>query len=1747
MYFIYYISFLKMVLTNVQKEKCEVLVARREKYFRKIQAVVDIAKNITKESVTLFRARLSKLDEIYSDFDRVCDEIDEFSATLEQEDKIDTKQSLKSFEELYYFVKSVALKYNVSPGVAATPPPGDFNSSGSGVGEIRVRLPKLDLPKFDGTLSSWPNFRDTYVALIHSNSSLKDIEKFHYLKASLSGWAAETISSVPSEAVSYSTAWETLLKNFDNNRLLASNYLDKILNFPPLKSESLSELKSFLSVFRENIAALNKLKIKDLGQFILLHIATNVLDSNTRYAFENAFKEEAFPSCDSLITFIESKCKILELSSKTPSGDVTQSRSTFRPPNPKSPKSRVYSSKVQSLVGSTISLICPFCRQSHKLVDCSKFLKENISKRFQFVKRMNFCFRCLSAGHKNSECPSSILCETCNQNHNRLLHFVKRREESTESAAKPASTPSITPEKSSTTALLQTSSLLTLSDDGLLGTAVLQIRDAFGTLVPFRAIVDTGSQRSYLTQSLASRLGFQKIKSQLSVAGIVEGAHAASKGVIESVICPRFDSKPEFPFRAEILNSVSSGDFNFPTFPLSPEIRQNIKGLELADPSFDVPGPIDGVIGSKIFCRSLKECQPYTKSTPAAISTDFGYVLMGDLPDSFPGLDESVSFFAPDLHTTLRNFWEIEEPSVKPLDHPEDILCENHFCSTYSRDDSGRYIVRLPFRDNLLPTDNRQLAMNRLCSQERRFVKQPSLGQQYNAFLKEYLDLGHMVPTSERSRYTIPHHAVFKPDSTTTKLRVVFDASAKQMGDVSLNDCLLTGPKLHKSLADIVCNFRLHKVAFTADISKMYRQIRIHPDDQPYQHIVWRRSPDLPIETFALQTVTYGTSCAPFLAIRTVREHAQVEGHKYPRAAFVLKEDIYVDDVVSGADSVEGALQLYKDITELCASGGFPLQKWLSNSPAFMSFISQNSDVQSFPLLSDTEGIHKILGLCWDPKLDVFTYSVCHEVGAFTKRSILSDIARIFDPLGYISPIIVFAKCLMQRLWQLKVGWDETIPSDLRSLWESFILELPLICKFSIPRLIPVLYSTQCQILGFADASERAYGCVIYVRTVDSSGVVQMHLLKSRSKVAPLKLLTIPRLELCAALLLVQTLIALEPCFQRYPPHSVHLWTDSTIVLAWLSLEPHSLKTFVAHRVVEITRAFPFSYWRHVGTEENPADIVSRGALPRQLEHCDLWWHGPKWALDPLDSWPNSRGTPTDLDLPEVKQVSLVAHSIETSSDLYKYFQNCSKLSRLSSRMAWVLRFIRNCKPCAKKIVGPLSLFEFRAALRKCVQVVQLVHFASEIKLIRASKPIQGSIKSLSPFLDSSGCLRVGGRLNNASLSWSKKHPLLLPKNSHLTKLIIEHYHVSYLHVGPRTLQSLLNREFWIMSGRSLIRKVVRSCPVCFRFRAQPSIPLMGDLPEARVSPPGRPFVHVGVDLAGPFNLRTSRLRKSPLVKGYFCMFVCLATKAVHLEVVSSLTTDAFLAALDRFLSRRGSGLNLYSDQGKNFIGAARRLKEVHELFMTFEDPLVRDQLSQREVVWHFNPPLSPNFGGLWEAAIKSVKSHLLRLTFDQSFTFEEFSTILTKIEAILNSRPLCPISPDPEDFDVLTPGHFLVGGPLVAIPEVPLNDVAMNRLSRWQLVQRITQGFWRRWSLEYLNTLQQRVKWTRSSPNLEPGTLVLVKSPGIPAVHWPTARVVDTHVGKDGVVRVVTLRTPSGEYKRPVSSLIPFPPATSV
>lgn len=1624
--------------------------------------------------------------------------------------------------ELYIVAKTVATQHRPTNVTVNNSDLIDVDYNGSRINNTvkhGSRLPEIPLPKFSGNLFDWPVFRDRFDALVGKRSDLTDIERFYYLIGCLKDEALHTISHIAVSEINYALAWSSLIERFNKPRQLATNIIEKLLSSPIYDRETVSELRNFLLLFADNVTMLKSLNIPNLSEFLLFSLASRCLPLTTRREFETDFLGH-YPGVNDLVMFIKARVSTFEV--------ADAAGHTHRPSNPGNNSKFIHEKsdrKTKSVLlststGSSYSK-CSFCHGAHVNEKCPKFIALSVEDRSRLARDKGACFRCLSPNHWANKCKLRKPCKHCDRRHHSLLH----------SSVTPPRSESSPPDNQP-----EHAALIGQSDQPmvLLGTALVHVRDSMGVMQSVRAIVDSASQISAMSSVCADRLGLRRNKWTIPLTGLAGVQVPNVEGIVDFCVSPRHAPDYSLQVQAWIFPRVTG---TMPSQQLPAHFKTKFDHLALADPSFDRPAPVELLLGADIFSQTFDGKRVVVDdSFPAAFSSLFGWVIIGSVADSLNhDYTANLVSLTVSLESAVERFWQVEEPEAAPIAFTDDGKCEEIYMSERTRDASGRFAVPLPFRgpvaEECFP-GSRLMALRRFENLERKLTLDPVLHTAYTKFMNEYIELGHMSPSSESGAYFLPHHAVFKA-SPASKIRVVFDASAKVTSGLSLNSQLLTGPKLQQDIVDVLLRFRVHEFVFTTDVCKMYRQIAVQPSYRKFQHILWRENPFHELKEFEMNTVTYGVNCAPYLALRVLNDIAESDCKNYPAVREVLRNQTYVDDACVGADTPDDALQLQDDLVHVLKGAGFELKKWTSNLESILLAVPPE-DRALDPLQFDLQdtGLTKVLGIQWHAPSDVFCYNVQVPSPVLTKRGVLSVIARIFDPLGLLAPSIFHAKHIMQLIWRADIGWDCPLPADCAKLWNNFIDELPALSDIRIHRYFGTRSQASVILCGFCDASERGYAATVYIRFTNQNGSTVVSLVGTKTKMSPMKSATMPRLELCAAVLLAKWMSRVKNTLSsKLLIDKLYAWSDSQVVLSWLTSRHSSFKMFVSNRVYQVQQLLPDCSWNYVRSAQNPADCASRGVPPRELASFSLYWSGPGFLHESVQQWSLPWTIMSSDQLPEWRTVSLTTTVEPVEDEWFRRFSSYTNMIRVVARMR---RFICRCR--RQQVASHfLTTSELRDSLRVIVQSSQNWSFADLRVALSHGSLVNRTLAQLRPVFDESGIIRVGGRLQNSSLSDDQKHPILLSKSSHLSLLVARHWHAATCHAGPRLITSLIIRTFWIMSIRVVIRKVRSQCVVCVRIAAQTPEPLMANLPSTRVQS-CRPFCRVGVDFAGPLTMRENKLRKARQYKVYICVFVCMSVKAVHLEVVTELSTAAFLAAFDRFVARRGLPQDIFSDCGTNFVGAAREIRL-----------LLVDSKNQELVTahspcnWHFNPPGAPHFGGLWEAAVKSMKSSLVRVLGTHNPTYEELSTVLCRIEAVLNSRPMTPMTSSPLDLDYLTPGHFLIGQPLLAVPDRAVSE-EQHVATRWKLLHQCHQAFWRRWSAEYLSSLQTRTKWCVDRPNIEVGNMVVVKDSQSPPLQWRIGRITKVIPGDDGVVRVAHVHTQSGDFSRPVVKLVLLP-----
>lgn len=1230
----------------------------------------------------------------------------------------------------------------------------------------------------------------------------------------------------------------------------------------------------------------------------------------------------------------------------------------------------------------------------------------------------------------------------------------------------------------------------------------------------------------------------------------------------------------EIPIEALIVSKING---SFPEKYIDCG-KTPIAFCELADSHFQYPAGVDLLLGAGV-CSEITQPSivKFTDNSKLlAQKTTLGYVIYGQTNDvgigkcsfhvALPSREEDSK-----LDEMLLQYWNADEiPSTRKWTALEELV-EDNFVKTFERNSDGRFVVTIPRKPDAGALGNSyRLAMACFLNVEKKLQRLPDLKAKYKEVMNDYINSGHMVQVepfrhvNDGKAYYMPHHPINYGGKTNKgKFRIVYNASAASSSGISFNDQQLPGPKLQPDLIEIFLKFRLKRFAMTADIKQMFRQVRISPSEWNYQRIFWREEPTLPLREYIITVVSWGMASAGFNSVRALRQCAIDGGSKYAVGAEIALNDFYFDDMLSGAHSEMDLLKAQAEVSKLLATGGFELAKWATNSKMLSNRII-NTDLD-VPLECG------LLGMKWNTITDSLrlkTDAIGLVSAVLTKRVVISAISKVYDPSGLVLPVIVTGKILQQNIWRVNnLGWDDELPRELKAQWTAFECNLKQLGQIEVPRWLGMCPEDDLELHIFCDASELAMGVVAHLVS-RSANRVAANIITSRSKVAPLKKLTIPCLELSAAVMGAKLAPFIQRAF-KLSSLQTYFWTDSQIVIHWLNRVPHSLEPFVANRVSVIQELTHRDRWNHISGVENPADLLTRGATTEELIASKIWWNGPSWLQVDKSQWKVNKSCKESLPVSVPLQCNILtqpsisykskkgkpimrvfSHSITITTvsadgEEHSLLNKISNLAKLLRVTAYVQRFIRNIKRNLSKEIGIprlTILCEYRQALLFWIAHTQRLFYTKEIDAVLSNKPVErsSSLAKLTPTLIGDGLLRMTGRLENSLLPFNTKHPIILPPQSRLSHLLVLQTHLLTLHGGPQLVIAQLRKTYWINRLRQVSKGIIHRCIKCVRFRQTAAEQLMGQLPPERVTI-GEAFARTGVDFAGPFTMtravgRPTRGSDKSTEKAWLSIFVCLASRAVHVEVLCGLTVCEFLSAFERFIMRKGRCFHLYSDNGTTFIGTdnelARTLKEWSTSFPA-------EKLHAFNTQWNFITPAAPFKGGIWEAAVKSFKFHLRRIVGGQSMTKDALTQVAVQIEGCLNSRPLWPSSDDPSDLHVVTPADLFIGKPIISQPlaEYVVN-VPQNRLSWWQQRQKMHQKLWQLWQDNYLTSLQTRGKWFSIQNNIKIDDMVIVRDDNLPPTQWCVGRIVKTYPGKDGLVRSVRVKTVRNELDRPITKI---------
>nr|XP_055041009.1 uncharacterized protein LOC129428127 [Misgurnus anguillicaudatus] len=1609
------------------------------------------------------------------------------------------------------------------------------------------RLPMPEPTIFSGDPIHFVEWKTSFQLLIDKRQ-ISPADKLYYLKRYVTGPARKTLEGIfyRNDEEAYQDAWKRLQDRYGQPFIIQRAFREKLTSWPRIQTKDAEGLRNFSDFLNACTDAMPHVKGLDIlndceeNRKLVCKLPDWAAARWNRQATQALSETQNFPTFHDFARFVSAEAEIA-CNPITSYSALHASEANKERPNPKLVRSKanVFHTKMVTQHENprlSIKVIkpCLFCQsEEHRIHDCSKFSVRSLEERRQFIKENKLCYGCLKPGHSARECRYRHTCNTCRRRHPTCLHddtFVMRSRSSPSHASENG------PERVVTTSLSVESGCTSTITSMIVPVWLSSQRDPVSEKLVY-ALLDTQSDSVFVEEAVSQGLKVNSCPVTLRLTTMIGKDSLTSSERVSGLRVRGFNSTIVLDLPPAYTKQCIPVDrAHIPTN----ETARHWKHLTaLTD---KIPPLQDCEVGLLIGYNCSRALAPReviigADNEPYAVRTDLGWSIVGPSlknHESVSGVNichrvsikEMPSVTPADLIKLLESDFKDTNDNTKAVSQ-EDIMFLNKLEENVKMNKDNHLEMPLPFRQRPFLPDNKPLAVVRLQHLKRRFEKDKVYKEHYVKFMEEIIENGDaegdLDEGKEGEKWYIPHHGVYH-SKKPGKIRIVFDCSAKYKG-ASLNDHLLTGPDLMNSLVGILLRFRQHPVALMCDVERMFHQFHVDKADRDYLRFLWWRNGDVnsPPQTFRMRVHLFGASSSPGCANFGLKHLAKKGEHSHSLGSQFIMRDFYMDDGVSSVENAEKGIQLAQEARHLCSLGGLRLHKFVSNSKTVLESIPSSeraTDVNTVDLSLVNEPLERALGIYWHLDDDNFIFHANFKDQPATRRGILSTVASLFDPLGFLSPFILKGKAILQETCRSGMGWDDPLPDALNPRWEHWKTDLANLVKVKVPRcVVPAGFGkiTKKEIHNFSDASTNGYGQCSYLRIENEQGNVHCTLLMAKSRVSPLKVTTIPRLELTAAVVSVAVNDVLK-AEMNLTDAEVYFWTDSQVVLGYISNEARRFHTFVANRVQRIHHSSTPQQWRYIPSDENPADYASRGlSIDDLVTSC--WFTGPNilWQRHippPVDASPQLQ-----MEDPEVKKAtSLITHTVGNTC-LSDRLTRLSSWSKVIQAVARLLRRVRKDKSSDHSTVA-----EREDAKRTIIKDLQSQTYPEEMALLNKGKtlPRSNRLYYLDAFVDHDGLLKVGGRLCNASVSHSVKHPVILPKEHYLTKLLIADCHEKTGHQGKGlTINEIRSRGFWIPGVNRTVASFVQHCIRCRKHRRPTEQQKMADLPSERIDP-SPPFTFSGMDCFGPFF--TKQGRRS--CKRYGLLFTCFCCRAIHIEMLDDMSTDSFINSLRCFIAIRGAVRQIKCDQGSNFIGAknefAKALREIdNNRLVTF--------LAEKQCDFIFNAPHASHTGGVWERQIRTVRS-VLHSTLSLSSGRMDDSCLRTffyEAMAIVNSRPLTidnlndPKSPEP-----LTPNHLLTLKTVQALP--PPGKFVREDLyarKRWRHVQYLAEQFWSRWRKEYLSNIATRQCWLTPKRNIQVGDIVLEKAEDLPRNEWRMAEVIETVVDKDNLVRRVKIR----------------------
>ena len=1234
--------------------------------------------------------------------------------------------------------------------------------------------------------------------------------------------------------------------------------------------------------------------------------------------------------------------------------------------------------------------------------------------------------------------------------------------------------------------------------------------------VKCRALLDTGATGSYISAFLVNLLKVKPSRTLTRGIKTIMGLVTKRVETYDVKICDT-QEKCVLPVCVTKIEQRELLTLENPNYPEMVERYPHLKGVRMEETDTKELLPIHVILGANEYTKI--KMAGYQRAgavgQPIAEQTRFGWTIMS----SGAEVDTQNMFLT---QTSVGDYEDLCRMDVLGLqDTPigDQEVVHQEFLEQLKRSPEGWYETALPWKGGHPPLPNNKTgSLKRLASLVQRLKRNGKI-EDYDAIIQDQLREGIVeeaqMPAKGKEFY-IPHKAVIRENAETTKMRIVYDASARANDTApSLNECLDAGPPLQNQLWKVLVRGRFYAVAIAGDIRKAFLQVRVREEDRDALRFHWisTEHPEQ-VRTLRFTRALFGLGPSPFLLGGVIQHHLSICRSDYPETVPEIERGLYVDDLLSGGQTVEKAREIKDTAGEIFGKASFQLHKWNSNARELevTDAVDDESGVTyAKEQLGAKPGECGLLGLRWNKDADTIAVTFPQEVAALTKRGVLGKVAKVYDPLGLAAPLTLVGKLIYRDACQQKKAWDAELSKELVKRWEKWEMSLPK--EVEVPRAL-VLAREPIEAIAlhaFGDASGQGVAAAVYAVVQQESGVRQ-GLVAAKARLAK-QGLTIPRLELVSGHMAANLLTNVHDALSGFPIVSQHAWLDSSVALHWIK-GAGEYKQFVGNRVRKI-REKEAVVWRHVPTQENPADLASRGG-PVNEENV-LWWEGPKWLKDP-ESWPpDIVTTATTESNAEVKATKeLFALAVEQEDELDNLLAKLTYWRTLRV-CAWMMRFIRNARTAKpNRAGGPLTTEEIEEQKHLWLLRVQT----------RGVKDMEKERLRLNLQKNQDGVLECRGRLQGI-------YPIYVPDSTVFAEKLVQHAHLATLHGGVSLTMAKVRDQHWIPRLRRLAKKVIKQCYGCKRFQAiAVAAPPPGLLPLERTEHSGV-FEVVGVDFAGPI-----KYRKSPRVEGkaYLVLFACSLTRALYLEVLPNQETTTFLGSLKRLIARRGRPTTIFSDNGRTFIGAAHWLKEIQK------DEHLQAYLAEERITWRFNLSRAPWWGGQFERLVGVFKRAFYKTIGGGMLSWTELCEVVLEVETQLNRRPLSYIEEDVQ-LPLLTPASFLFQKSNRLPEREPWREEDVDLRKRAKYLKTCKDALWKRWSREYLVALRERhnLKHEGHATPLSKGDVVIIKDDDRNRNKWKLGIIEDLIAGRDGIVRVAKLRAGKATLERAIQQLYPL------